>query len=103
MFCTSRNCLQAFQTLQQANARGSLLVTADKDFGELVFRQGRIHSRVVLLRLAGLSNSMKADSWPRSAETGHANYSRRSASSRLGGFAYGARRDGEAIGGGCAG
>ena len=47
--------------LQQANARGALLVTADKDFGELVFRQGLIHSGVVLLRLAGLSNSTKAE------------------------------------------
>jgi predicted nuclease of predicted toxin-antitoxin system len=29
------------EVLQQANARAALLVTADKDFGELVFRQGR--------------------------------------------------------------
>ena len=47
--------------LQQANDRGALLVTADKDFGELVFRQARVHSGVVLLRLAGLSNATKAD------------------------------------------
>ena len=37
------------EVLQQANARGSVLVTADKDFGELVFRQGLVHSGVVLL------------------------------------------------------
>jgi predicted nuclease of predicted toxin-antitoxin system len=36
------------------------LVTTDKDFGELVFRQGRATSGVVLLRLAGLSNEAKA-------------------------------------------
>jgi predicted nuclease of predicted toxin-antitoxin system len=47
--------------LQQASERGALLVTADKDFGELVFRQGRVHSGVVLLRLAGLSNRTKAE------------------------------------------
>lgn len=47
--------------LREANNRGALLVTADKDFGELVFRQGRVHSGVILLRLAGLSNATKAD------------------------------------------
>jgi predicted nuclease of predicted toxin-antitoxin system len=36
-------------------------VTADRDFGELVFRQGRLHRGVVLLRLAGLSNATKAE------------------------------------------
>ena len=46
--------------LRQANDRGALLVTADKDFGELVFRQGRVHFGVVLLRLVGLSNATKA-------------------------------------------
>lgn len=48
------------EVLQQANDRGALLVTADKDFGELVFRQGRVHLGVVLLRLGGLSNATKA-------------------------------------------
>jgi hypothetical protein len=38
-----------------------LLVIADKDFGELVFRQGRRRAGVILLRLAGLSSSAKAD------------------------------------------
>ncbi|MGH7407012.1 MAG: DUF5615 family PIN-like protein, partial [Candidatus Methylomirabilales bacterium] len=37
------------------------MLTADKDFGELVFRQGRAHPGVVLLRLAGLSNVTKAE------------------------------------------
>ena len=48
------------EVLQHANDRGALLVTPDKDFGELVFRQGRIHPGVVLIRLAGLSNAAKA-------------------------------------------
>ena len=33
----------------------AVLITADKDFGELVYRLGRIHAGVVLIRLAGLS------------------------------------------------
>lgn len=43
------------ELLRLANDRGALLLTADKDFGELVFRMRRIHAGVVLLRLAGLS------------------------------------------------
>jgi predicted nuclease of predicted toxin-antitoxin system len=46
--------------LEQANARNAVLLTADKDFGELVYRQRRVHAGVVLLRLAGLSNETKA-------------------------------------------
>ena len=49
------------EVLQQANARRAMLLTADKDFGELVFRQGLLHSGVVLLRLAGLANTTKAE------------------------------------------
>lgn len=49
------------EVLQQANARGAVLLTADKDFGDLVFRQGLVHSGVVLLRLAGLANVTKAE------------------------------------------
>jgi predicted nuclease of predicted toxin-antitoxin system len=47
--------------LSEANRRGAILLTADKDFGELVFRLGQIHSGVVLIRLAGLSNATKGD------------------------------------------
>ena len=49
------------EILQLANARSAVLLTADKDFGELVFRQGLVHSGVVLLRLAGLANRTKAE------------------------------------------
>ena len=42
----------------QGNA---LLLTGDKDFGELVFRQRRSTSGVVLVRLEGFSNSEKAE------------------------------------------
>ena len=47
--------------LREAARRNALLVTADKDFGELVFRQRRIHTGVILLRLSGLSSDSKAD------------------------------------------
>jgi predicted nuclease of predicted toxin-antitoxin system len=46
--------------LRRANAEGAILVTCDKDFGELVFRQGLIHAGVMLVRLAGLSPELKA-------------------------------------------
>lgn len=38
-----------------ANEQAATLLTADKDFGELVFRRRRIASEVVLIRLSGLS------------------------------------------------
>lgn len=48
------------EVIQRANQEAALLLTADKDFGELVFRQGRIVCGVVLIRLAGLSPQRKA-------------------------------------------
>jgi predicted nuclease of predicted toxin-antitoxin system len=49
------------EVLRQANMGNAVLMTADKDFGDLVFRQGLAHSGVVLLRLAGLANATKAE------------------------------------------
>ncbi|MCZ7357829.1 MAG: DUF5615 family PIN-like protein [Candidatus Methanoperedens sp.] len=49
------------EVLEMANEKTVLLLTADKDFGELVFRQRRITSGVVLIRLAGLSPTRKAE------------------------------------------
>ena len=46
--------------LSQTSQIGALLITADKDFGELVFRLGRNPAGVVLIRLAGLSAEAKA-------------------------------------------
>jgi predicted nuclease of predicted toxin-antitoxin system len=43
-----------------ANRHGALLLTADKDFGELVYRQRRVTGGVVLTRLAGQSQAQKA-------------------------------------------
>lgn len=44
----------------EANQRGDLLLSADKDFGEIVFRQRKITAGVVLIRLAGLLPETKA-------------------------------------------
>jgi len=49
------------EVLDLANREGALLLTADKDFGELVFRQRRIALGVVLARLSGLSPETKAE------------------------------------------
>jgi predicted nuclease of predicted toxin-antitoxin system len=49
------------QVLTEANARSALLITADKDFGELIFRMHRLSAGIVLLRLAGLAPGAKAD------------------------------------------
>jgi predicted nuclease of predicted toxin-antitoxin system len=47
--------------LAMANREASLLLTADKDFGELVFRQGRFTLGTLLVRLAGVAPERKAD------------------------------------------
>lgn len=46
--------------LTQANTDSALLLTLDKDFGELVFRRRLLHAGVILIRLAGLQRSTKA-------------------------------------------
>jgi predicted nuclease of predicted toxin-antitoxin system len=47
--------------LDHANRQNAVLLTADKDFGELVFRLKRLNSGVVLVRLAGLPPRRKAE------------------------------------------
>ena len=46
--------------LAQANSKQALLITLDKDFGELVYRQGLVHTGVILIRLEGLLPETKA-------------------------------------------
>lgn len=46
--------------LDAANRDGAVLVTADKDFGELVFRLKRAHHGVLLIRLTGILAPQKA-------------------------------------------
>lgn len=48
------------EVLIAANEARSLLLTCDKDFGELVFRRRLVNSGVVLARLDGLSAASKA-------------------------------------------
>ena len=45
--------------LSLANERKAILLTADEDFGELVYRMRRIHAGVILLRFSGLSQDAK--------------------------------------------
>lgn len=47
--------------LALANDRNALLLTGDKDFGELVFRLRKVSAGVVLVRLAGLKPERKAE------------------------------------------
>jgi predicted nuclease of predicted toxin-antitoxin system len=49
------------EVLALANREGAILITADKDFGELVFRLRYLATGVILIRLAGLSISAKSD------------------------------------------
>jgi predicted nuclease of predicted toxin-antitoxin system len=49
------------KVLDLANSKNSILVTSDKDFGELVFRRMLINSGVILIRLAGIPISDKVE------------------------------------------
>src|SRR4030042_6448917 len=48
------------QVLSLCEKRKAVLITADKDFGELVFRFKKNHSGVVLCRFPGISSPEKA-------------------------------------------
>ncbi len=45
------------EVLSEATDQGEVLLTADKDFGELVYRQGRASTVVVLIRLSDRDES----------------------------------------------
>jgi predicted nuclease of predicted toxin-antitoxin system len=45
------------EILAKAGAEGRVVVTNDKDFGELVFRSGLAHNGVILLRLQDESSA----------------------------------------------
>lgn len=50
------------EVLNRANEKNALLITADKDFGEMVFHQNLLTvGGVILLRLSGLSPERKAE------------------------------------------
>jgi len=46
--------------LDRSRQDDRVLLTADKDFGDLVFRQRLLHCGVLLVRLAGVTADMKA-------------------------------------------
>ena len=48
------------EVLRIANRHKAVLLTADKDFGELVYRRKRLSYGIVLIRLAGLTPAEKA-------------------------------------------
>jgi predicted nuclease of predicted toxin-antitoxin system len=47
--------------LQIANAENRILITRDKDFGELAYRLSKVHSGIILKRLYELSSPQKAE------------------------------------------
>jgi predicted nuclease of predicted toxin-antitoxin system len=47
------------EVLQLAAVQKAILITADKDFGDLVYQQMRASSGVILLRISGLSQDEK--------------------------------------------
>lgn len=49
------------EVLELANSQNALLLTANKDFGELVFRLGRVYTGVILLRLMSLASDAQAE------------------------------------------
>jgi len=44
-----------------ARTKKAILLTCDKDFGELVFRQNKTTHGIILLRLSGIPNERKID------------------------------------------
>lgn len=49
------------QVLELANSQGRLLITEDKDFGDLVFRMRRQSHGIILIRLAGKTSTEKTE------------------------------------------
>ncbi|MDZ7830628.1 MAG: DUF5615 family PIN-like protein [Desulfobacterales bacterium] len=49
------------EVLSSANSKKAALITSDKDFGELIFRQRLVSHGVILIRLSGLSLESKAN------------------------------------------
>ena len=47
--------------LALAHSQKRVLITQDKDFGELVYRLKQVHYGVILIRLQGFSSKVKAE------------------------------------------
>lgn len=48
------------EVLAMARKNDAILITGDKDFGNLIFRLGKLSAGIILYRLAGLNNDEKA-------------------------------------------
>lgn len=46
--------------LEQANSESRILLTGDKDFGELIFLQKKISAGIILMRFVSEKSSVKA-------------------------------------------
>ena len=49
------------KVIELANKMKSILITADKDFGELIYRQRKITFGIILVRLHGLTRKKKVE------------------------------------------
>jgi predicted nuclease of predicted toxin-antitoxin system len=49
------------EIMDKAVAHDSILITSDKDFGQKVFREGKIHQGVILMRLSDERSHVKID------------------------------------------
>jgi predicted nuclease of predicted toxin-antitoxin system len=56
----SHSGIEDDEVLTISNNKKAILITQDKDFGELVYRLKRIHSGVILVRLEGKIPAEKA-------------------------------------------
>lgn len=49
------------EIIEKAVSEESILITNDKDFGEKVFKEGKIHHGVILMRLSDESSAAKIE------------------------------------------
>ena len=49
------------QVLTLATSKGAILLTSDKDFGELIFKYGQPHRGIILLRLPNQRSANKIE------------------------------------------
>ncbi|MBF0537542.1 MAG: DUF5615 family PIN-like protein [Nitrospirae bacterium] len=54
-------CLSDIEILKIAVSEGLMLITMDKDFGELVYNTGKAHEGVLILRLDGANGAEKVE------------------------------------------
>ena len=81
------------EVLQEANARSAVLLTADKDFGELVFRRASYTPGSSCSAWRAWRTRPRRRSWPRSVVIAQRNSSERSASCRQDRSGFGERHD----------